>query len=538
MSFLRIEHLALKATGSGSPKPIVNGVSFQIARGEVLGLIGESGAGKSTVGLATLGYIRPGARITGGSIYLDGVNLLASGQKTLRTIRGQKVAYVAQSAAAAFNPAYRIGTQVCETAVFCAAMKRSEARAKAVALYRRLGLPEPEQFGARYPHQVSGGQLQRAMTAMALMCEPDLIVLDEPTTALDVTTQIEVLAIIKEAIRQLGTSALYISHDLAVVAQIADRIIVLRDGSVVEEGATRSILSSPQQQYTTALVNVRHTELSRSIQTHPSEDKLLEVRDVCASYGKFAVLKHVSVALSRSETLALVGESGSGKSTLARVIAGLMPRSSGECRLTGSLLPKSLKKRSIDQLRQIQLIHQMPDVALNPRLRIGETIGRPLTVFFGMRGAERSRRAAELLENVELSRTLLDRFPPELSGGQKQRVCIARALAAEPLVMICDEITSALDPLVAEDILRLLLRLQSVTETACLFITHDISIVRAVADRVAVMHRGEIVEQGITNKVLNPPHHPYTEKLVTSTPEMSVGWLDRVLIERMTTPVA
>jgi peptide/nickel transport system ATP-binding protein len=528
---LEISDLRIQGQSEGRDwVELVKGISLELETGEVLGLIGESGAGKSTIGLSALGYAREGCRLAAGSIRLNGEELLGAPHERLREIRGVRVAYVAQSAAAAFNPAHRLNAQVTEAAVRHGIMAAEPALAEAKRLYAKLRLPDPDRFGERYPHQVSGGQLQRAMTAMAMVARPQLIVFDEPTTALDVTTQIEVLAAIKDAIRDEGTAALYITHDLAVVAQIADRIMVLRYGELVEEGPTRQILYEPQADYTRALVNVRRVELNK--EHHASGLAAAEVEGVTALYGQFVALKDISVRVEPSTTLAVVGESGSGKSTLARVITGLLPPTTGEIRLRGERLPARLKDRTKDQLRRLQLIYQMPDVALNPRQTIEEIIGRPLSFYFGRRGQERRRRVEELLDSVELPKAFARRYPSELSGGQKQRVCIARALAAEPEVIICDEVTSALDAQVADGVLRLLLRLQAETEMSYLFITHDLATVKAIADSIVVMHRGRVVEQGAKHEVLAPPHDPYTELLLSSVPEMEIGWLDRTLAGR------
>jgi peptide/nickel transport system ATP-binding protein len=509
---------------------IVHGVSFDVEKGKVLGLIGESGAGKSTIGLAALGYGRGGITITGGTVTLNGTNLVGCNAAELRRQRGAKVCYVAQSAAAAFNPAFRLGDQMIEAALRHGVMTREEARLKADHLFKILGLPDPESFGRRYPHQVSGGQLQRAMTAMALLPSPDLIVFDEPTTALDVTTQIDVLVAIKRAIEDTGTAAIYVTHDLAVVAQIADDIMVLQQGKTVEYGTTRQILEAPREEYTRKLVSIR--QLGKA-EAADQSDRLLSIDHVDAGYPSgLRVLHGVSMHLPKGQTLAVVGESGSGKSTLARVITGLLPAQNGRVVFKGRELPAELAKRSRDDLRKIQMIYQMADTAMNPRHTVAEIIGRPLTFYFGLRGAKKAARIKELLSQIEMDAGFAERYPAELSGGQKQRVAIARALAAEPELILCDEPTSALDPLVADGILKLLMRLQKETDVSYLFITHDIATVRAIADSVAVMHRGRLVRFGPKSQALSPPFDDYTDLLLKSVPEMRVGWLEEVRDQR------
>ncbi len=529
-TILRISGLRLiSVTGN----VIVDNVDLQLQRGEVLGLIGESGAGKSTIGLSSMCYARAGLHIAGGEVVLDGVNIRALDAEGRRQVRGKRIAYIAQSAAAAFNPAHSLIDQVCEAPVLHKLMTRLQAEAWARELFVALDLPDPQNFGNRYPHQVSGGQLQRAMAAMAMSCRPDVLVLDEPTTALDVTTQIEVLILLKSLIRQYGTAALYITHDLAVVAQVADRIKVLRHGKEVEEGLTQQILHEARQDYTARLVAVRGAAASeRAVGATVQPETVLKVQDCHAYYGDFHVVRGVSLDVQRGETVAVVGESGSGKSTLARIITGLLPPRSGQILFQDKALPAMLKQRSKELKRTIQLVYQIPDVAINPRQTLREIIGRPVEFYFGVGRAEANARAEELMTLVELPQDYLERRPGQLSGGQKQRVCIARALAAKPDLIILDEPTSALDPLVAEEILTLLRKLQRELGLSYILITHDLDVVHRIAHRTAVMLQGQFVAFDTTDKIFENPEHPYTQKLITAVPEMRVDWLDEVLAKR------
>lgn len=529
---LEIRDLWIEGRSGDAWQQIVKGVSLDLNKGEVLGLIGESGAGKSTLGLTAMGHVRSGCRIASGSIKFDGVELVGASAETLRDLRGRRIAYVAQSSAASFNPAWRLMAQHCEAPLQHGVMSRAEAEAEAVRLYSEMRLPDPDQIGFRYPHQVSGGQLQRAMTAMAMACRPDLIIFDEPTTALDVTTQIEVLAAIRDIVRNHGTAAIYITHDLAVVAQMADRVKVLLKGEEVEDGPTREMLANPREAYTKSLWAVRDFRPApRAADEEPAT--ILKIDQLSAHYGPHKVLDRVSFGVARGRTVAVVGESGSGKSTTARVIMGLLRQSEGTVTFDGEILPPKGTSRPRALLKRMQMIHQMADTALNPRQRIRDVLGRPLEFYLGLSGKAKERRIRELLEEIELEPDrYIDRLPGELSGGQKQRVCIARALAAEPELIICDEVTSALDQLVAEGILRLLDRLQRERGLSYLFITHDLATVRAIADQVVVMQHGKVVEQGTKDEIFSPPHAAYTELLLSSVPEMDPDWLNNVLAAR------
>jgi peptide/nickel transport system ATP-binding protein len=534
-TLLEIRNLYIEGYYENQWNTIVDDISLNLKRGEVLGLIGESGAGKSTIGLAAMGYTRQGCRLAGGSIILDGTELMGATDEALRAVRGIKIAYVAQSAAASFNPFHKIVKQYAEAPIKHGLMGYDEAEKEAIEIYRRLFLPNPEEIGYRYPHELSGGQLQRAMVAMAMSCKPDIIVFDEPTTALDVTTQIEVLAAVKEITKKMNKAALYITHDLAVVAQVAHRIMVLRNGKLVEEGETRKLIKHPREQYTRDLLAVR--TLREDKDSSDRMDVILEITDVDATYtGDEKVLEDINLTVRKGRTVALVGESGSGKSTLAKVITGLLPPTRGTISFLGQQLPPELKDRDKESLRKLQMIYQMPDTALNPRQTVRTVIGRPLNFYFGIKGEEAEKRIRELLTKIELDPdSYIDRLTTELSGGEKQRICIARALAADPYLIICDEVTSALDQLVAEGILTLLQDLQNEMNISYLFITHDLATVKAISDKIVIMLEGRIVEQGEKKEILEPPYHEYTDKLLASVPEMDTDWLDTLLAERATT---
>ena len=527
---LKIRGLKIDGKSDEVWKPIVNEIDLDLKKGEVLGLIGESGAGKSTVGLAAMGFTRDGCRISGGAVDFDGVDLVTASAAVKRNMLGKRIAYVAQSAAASFNPAHRLIDQHTEAPTQHKLRTKAESELDGMELYRRLRLPDPDHIGFRYPHQVSGGQLQRAMTAMAMSCRPDLIIFDEPTTALDVTTQIEVLAAIRDIVEQFDTAAIYITHDLAVVAQMADRIKVLLRGDEIEEAETRAMLSAPREDYTKSLWAVRSFQRPAKRAISTGAIPIVSLKNVSGAYGKSPVLFDVAFDIHVGRTVAVVGESGSGKSTTARCITGLLPPSKGYIEFNGEALPLDYRKRSKDQLRQVQMIYQMADTALNPRSSIGDIIGRPVQFYSGLTGSAKRKRVEELLAQIELEPgQYIDRLPSELSGGQKQRIGIARALAAEPQFIICDEVTSALDQLVAEGILKLLAQLQDDLGLSYMFITHDLATVRAISDDVVVMKDGRVVEQGPKAEMFQPPHHPYTDLLLSSVPEMDPDWLTKLL---------
>jgi len=539
---LEVDNLRISARNDDDElTPIVKGVSFTVARGEVVALIGESGSGKTTIALSSLGYTKPGLEFTGGEVRLEGEDVISMDSDQLRGLRGQRVAYLAQSAAATFNPALTIGEQVTETCVLHGILTQEEADARAEMLYRALELPDPDRLGKRYPHQVSGGQLQRLMAATALCGKPDLLVLDEPTTALDVTTQIEVLKAFKSVIKQEGSAAIYVTHDLSVVAQIADHIVVLYAGETQEYGTAEQVVSNPGHDYTRRLMHAARPppaagQGDETSGEHRREAPALEVKDILAGYGRtqggvpsITVLRDVNVAIERGHSVGIIGESGCGKSTLARVMAGLLPAAQGQVLLDGEELKPALQQRKRDELQKIQFVFQMADTALNPRQRIDHILGRPLEFYLGLKGEEKRRRIGELLQMVELPQEFAGRYPEELSGGQKQRINLARALAASPEVLLCDEVISALDSIVGANVIELLKRLRKQTGVSFVFISHDLSTVASFADEIVVLYAGRVVERGTTDAVLSPPYHPYTRLLISSVPELRVGWLEETM---------
>lgn len=534
-NLLEIKNLKMIArTETGAVIPIIKGVDFTLKRGEVLGLIGESGAGKSTIALSTMGYCRSGLEFSGGKVLFKGKDVLKMSIAEQRDLRGKQISYVAQSAAASFNPARKLYDQVCESSILSGIMTAEEAKAHAVELFKKLQLPNPETIGNRYPHQVSGGQLQRVMVAMAMMCTPDILILDEPTTALDVTTQIEVLAMVRELIKEYNTAAIYVTHDLSVVMQVTSKIAVLRYGEKVEENTPKNILTKAKEKYTKELLNARSEKANKSRKF--TGKPIISIKNVTAGYSAdIDILHNISVDMYRGSTISIVGESGSGKSTLARSLVGLLPPKMGTLIFDGEQLPARLKDRSKEQLRRIQMIYQMPDTSMNPRQKVKEIIGRPLEFYYGIKGEEQEKRVKELLKDIDLPVDFADRFITELSGGQKQRVGIARALAAKPEVIVCDEVTSALDLLVGEGILKLLKKLQDKYKYTYMFITHDLATVKNISDFVVVMQHGKVVEQGTKESVFKPPYEPYTDLLLSSVPQMRTDWLDEVLEHRLKT---
>ena len=542
-----VKDLRISATNDeGEEVKIVKGVTFDIHKGEVVALIGESGSGKTTISLATLAYTKPGLHFAGGECCLFGKDVISMSPLEQRDLRGGNVAYLAQSAAATFNPAITINEQVTEAAVLHGRLTQEEANERAIELYHALELPDADRIGYRYPHQVSGGQLQRLMAAMALCSKPDLMVLDEPTTALDVTTQIEVLKAFKKVIREQNSAAIYVTHDLAVVAQVADHIVVLYGGEIMEQGSADQIINNPQHAYTKRLMAAARPKPAAGQGTQIGDDHAhhrdianVEVADMTAGYGGIVngepvvpILRDINVKVKNGHVVGVIGESGCGKSTLARVMAGMLPPARGDVVLDGKKLEGSLKNRKLEELQKIQFVFQMADTALNPKQLIGNIIGRPLEFYHGLTGKEKHKKVSEILEMVELPPAFASRYPMELSGGQKQRINLARSLAANPEVMLCDEVTSALDSIVGANVIKLLTKLREETGVSFVFISHDLSTVASFADEIVVLYAGRVVEQGPTDEVLEPPFHPYTRLLISSVPEMRIGWLEDTMQKR------
>jgi peptide/nickel transport system ATP-binding protein len=585
VSDLRVELL-------GSGVDIVDEIALQIHSGEVLGLVGESGSGKTTVGMALLGHVRRGGKVGGGTVDVDGRDLSALGADELRRLRGGVVSYIPQDPGTALNPALRIGTQLREVLeAHASGWSEDERRQRVREALGEVALPTDDVFLRRYPHQLSGGQQQRVAIAMAFANRPKVIVCDEPTTGLDVTTQARVLETVRDLCRSHQVAALYVTHDLAVVAELADRVAVMYAGRIVESGPREAIFSAPRHPYTRRLLRavpdiagkrtvvgipgraalpgsrpegcffhprcpladdesrsafppvtdlggghtvrcfhhaeaVKRAEPEGAGQLGPrtvGEELVLTVRDLDAHYGASHALFRIDLDVHREECLALVGESGSGKTTLARAVSGLHSDYTGQVRLRDDALPQAARRRSREARKEIQYIFQNPYASLNPRRTIGQTIGRQLQLFYPGSRADTGQRVAECLERVALSSSAASRFPDQLSGGERQRVAIARALAAQPSVLICDEVTSALDVSVQAAIIELLGELRREMGLSMLFITHDLALIRTIADRVAVMNKGRIVEEGSVDAILTAPSADYTRELLANTPSIEVA---------------
>jgi peptide/nickel transport system ATP-binding protein len=515
---------------------VLRGVDYAISPGEVLALVGESGSGKTTAGLAALGHLRRGLRATGGSVLVapkvgEPVDMLALTSKERRQVRGAVVAYVPQDPALSLNPSLRIGRQVAEVLETHGFAGSAEARADRVReVLTEVGLPGDPAYQRRYPHQLSGGQQQRVGIAMAFACRPSVVVLDEPTTGLDVTTQALVLRTIGRLTAEHRVAALYITHDLAVVAQIADRVAVMYAGEIVEVGECAQVLHRPAHDYTRRLVAAvpqldgpATAELIAEPEPEPAPGEpapLLRASGLSVRYGSHQVLRGVDLAVHAGESVMLLGESGSGKTTLSRCVAGLADEFAGTVELDGVPLARSTRQRSTAQRRELQYVFQSPFSSLNPRKTIGQSIEVPLVWLTTMDRTARQDRVRQILEQVRLDPAMVHRLPDQLSGGQRQRAAIARTLVTAPRLLVCDEVTSALDVSVQATIIDLLGELRTELGMAMLFVTHNIALARHVADRIVVLNGGEIVESGPVDEVLDNPSHPYTRTLLENTPQM------------------
>lgn len=588
---MKVSGLSVSYRQGNGWRRVVDDVSFSVRRGEVLGLVGESGCGKSTVALQLLGVRHPAMRADAGTVAFDGRNLLDLSRHELDRVRGARVSFVPQNPTTALNPGMRVGAQIDEILSVHGRSDAAGRQTRALEMFDLVGLPAQPEFLRRYPHQLSGGQQQRVCIAMALACDPQFVVLDEPTTGLDVTTQEQIVALLVELRARLSMSMLYVTHDLGLLSQIADRVGVMYAGQMVEVAATADLFANPKHPYTRGLIgSIPWIEGRGAAQARPlrgflqretlppgcpfaprcdyaepkcgaerqvlescgedrevacrrwreivppegedlapapieplSPTQLLAVEGVSVVYGRgrrrFTAIPDISLTIQEGETLALVGESGSGKSTLARAIAGMVPPAKGEIRLSGTRLNASVRGRTPEQRRLIQFIFQNPDASLNPRARVLSSLTRPIRFFFPDRRGDIGQQVVEALANVRLDARYAERFPDQLSGGERQRIAIARALVASPTLLLCDEILSALDVSVQANVLALLQRLKSEHNIAMLFISHDLAVVRMLADRVCVLFRGEIVEMGERDLIFAAPFHPYTHSLLEAVPE-------------------
>ncbi len=596
---IEVKNLSIGFTGkSGRTLPILRNIDLTVTKGETIGLVGESGSGKSTLALAMMGYLKKGLRVLEGSATFHGRDTFGLTMRELEEIRGGKLALIPQNAGQSLTPSMRIGAQVSEALKLHSQVDQSARLSRVVELLTEVRLPDPAALVDRYPHELSGGQQQRVAVAMALAGEPEALLLDEPTTGLDVTTQAHILKLLRDLARETGTSMVYVSHDLGAIAQVCDRVAVMYAGEIVLEGRAREVLRRPIHPYARGLLasipKLREARLPVAMEGRPpppggagegcafvercelaenrcrqsrpaldliasgervrcfrydqvpelpaagagvaservqsvAEQSALELSDLAISYAKPGFVEQllgrpstltptvddVSIRIDTGETVGLVGESGSGKSTILKAVAGLLTPFAGVIRFAGSdALEPEVDKRSSDHLRRIQLIFQNPDESLNPRHTVGEILAQPLKLYFGLSGKELRRRSEALLERVRLGAHYLDRLPGQLSGGEKQRVAIARAFAAEPELVLCDEITSALDVSVQAAVLNLLNQLKQDEGATYVFVSHDLAVVKALADRVAVLYQGRLCEMGPTAQVYSLPSHPYTEVLL------------------------
>jgi peptide/nickel transport system ATP-binding protein len=600
---VKVEGLTIDFWSNDRWNNVVNDASFSLARGEALGLVGESGCGKTTTALSLLGFQRPGSRIRSGSIRFGGRDLARLSRRELQKVRGRRVSLVPQNPTTALSPGLRVGDQLAEAmSVHGVARSGGERRRRVQELIAHVRLPDPERTAQKYPHQLSGGQQQRVMIAMALACDPELIVLDEPTTGLDVTTQAQILDLLRRLRAELGMAMVYVTHNLGVVAAVCDRVGVMYAGELVEDAPVRELFSHPRHPYTRGLIAavpsiaaphrsrdivlrglLRRDDLPKGCRFAPrcdfaeeacfaerqvlfavadahdvacrrvddverltagrasassyvplaaaADGALLDVADLSITYDRqrrlpflsrepLVVVQDVAFDLHERETFSLVGESGSGKSTIARTVGGLLRPLSGQLTFEGRELAATVESRRKEVRREIQLVLQNPDASLNPRQRVHQIVGRPLELFFGLHGKARRAGVEKALEEVRLDKAFATRYPDELSGGERQRIAIARALAAKPRLMLCDEILSALDVSVQTSIVELLRELQAEHGIAYLFISHDLAVVRSLSHRVGVLYLGELCEVGTAAEVYAPPYHPYTHMLLSAVPEI------------------
>ena len=503
-----------------------SGVNFSVRPGEVLAIVGESGSGKSTSAMSLLGLLPVNGRASG-SVKLEGEEVIGADKKRLREIRGQKIAVIFQEPMTALNPVYTVGFQITEALqIHNKSMTKAQAKKRSLELLAMVELPDPEKAFNSYPHQLSGGQRQRAMIAQSISCDPLLLIADEPTTALDVTVQAEILELMRNLNKRLNSAIILITHDMGVVADLSDHMIVMKDGVVVETGATEQIFEQPTHEYTKALLAaVPHLGAApaRDWKIATGGEPALRMESLNIEYPKrgkvpaFLAVKNASLEIYPGEVLGLVGESGSGKTTIGRAVVGLLPIKSGQLSVAGQKMVGVSKKDLLEVRRNIGIVFQDPGSSLNPRWPIGQSIAEPL-LLAGWNSEDRTKRVSELLDLVELPRTYRNRYPHELSGGQRQRVGIARALALSPKLLVADEPTSALDVSVQARVLELLQQIQKEQQFATLFISHDLAVVDLLSDRIAVMQFGEIVEQGEKDQILRNPQHEYTKKLISAVP--------------------
>ncbi|MCV2874533.1 ABC transporter ATP-binding protein [Defluviimonas sp. WL0050] len=594
---IQVHDLSVGFTGrAGHTLPVLRNIDIAVRRGESLGLVGESGSGKSTLALAMMGYLKRGLRVIGGGTHFAGLDMFALSRKELEGIRGGRLALIPQNSGQSLTPTLKIGAQLSEALRLHSKLPEAEHSARVVQLLEQVRLPDPSAIAGRYPHELSGGQQQRAAIAMALAGEPEALLLDEPTTGLDVTTQAHILELLRDLAAETGMAMVYVSHDLGAIARVCDRVVVMYAGEAVLEGPVREVLRNPAHPYARGLlasipkltdarlpmalegrppppgqagagcafvdrcaiasdvcrasrpalatlpsgarVRCHHADRADSLPTRSpadadprviAEDAILSLGDLSISYARPGFIDQIlgrkpattptvdgiTIELEKGETLGLVGESGSGKSTILKAVAGLLPPAGGRIELAGDgVLPPLVDTRRPDQLRRVQLIFQNPDESLNPRQTIAEILAQPLKLYFGLSGEALRQRTEDLLESVRLGAHYMDRLPSQLSGGEKQRVAVARAFAAEPDLVLCDEVTSALDVSVQAAVLDLLDQLRRSRNTAYVFVSHDLAVVRALSDRVAVLYQGRLCEIGPAAAVYAAPSHPYTEVLL------------------------